>query len=215
MLFRKFMKSLLVGFLTSASLLVLTLFAQDHTVSSDASAALRAEWLDLVDHGGYSGLMRCLRALDEYTLPGNPDTALKELVSAAPAAAVPFYRLAQREGNLGELLATASKRVDPKNPEALNGTFSQADAAIAHLYDSKPEELDSGVNKVAAKSQSRALYNLLRLVADSAGLEKYLQPVGAAADSAASNAAQTMDLFRTCYRFDRNRLFRLVSKHFR
>jgi hypothetical protein len=176
MLFRKFMKPLIVGLLTSACL-VWTLLAQDHTVSSDASAALRAEWLDLGDHGGYSGLMRCLRALDEYTLPGNPDTALKEL--------------------------------------ALNGTFSQADAAIAHLYDSKPEELDSGVNKVAAKSQSRALYNLLRLVADSAWLEKYLQPVGAAADSAASNAAQTMDLFRTCYRFDRNRLFRLVSKHFR
>jgi hypothetical protein len=211
------MEPLMVRFLTSASLLVSELLCQTHTVTSDANAALRAEWLDLRDHGGYSGLGHCLRALDEYTLPGNPDTALRELISGAPTSAAPFYRLAQREGTLGDLLATASSPLDSNNPEAVNGTFSQADAAIAHLYDSNPEVLDSAVNRIAANNRSRALYNLLRLVADSAGarLDTYVQPATGGVDSAVSNAVQTMEVFRTCYRLDRNRLFALVSKHFR
>jgi hypothetical protein len=175
-------------------------FAQ--TVTSDTRAALAKEWKS--DKGETKGKDQCLKALELYSRdhPSNEDLkqALDELTKAASTIdgapkADQLYELAKDLGTLSELLATATGiSIDKNDSGAVDRLFAEADIGIATAYRSAPKALRDDVSKVSASNRLRALYNLL---------------------NANSTKPDLMETFRTCYFLDRDRLFRLVSDHFR
>ena len=196
-------------FLTSITVLLPALYGQE-TVSADAAKILSDEWKDLTAHDKFSGLMHCLNALREYTLPGNPHTALKELESGTSKARAPaVFRLAEKRGDLPELLATAN---DLKYDASY--AFKKADDAIGEIYKDSPEELDTQVNEISRITLARALSNLLCMEARRAGLDNYKPADEAKTPKPVADGLEKMEIFRWCYKQDRNKLFGLVSKRF-
>jgi hypothetical protein len=167
------------------------------TVALDAKAALAAEWMD--DKTAANGAAHCLRALDLYTADTpSPARAVLELVAGAPAAnGAPdpgnLYPLAQDLGILLAALTNASRTVPTQKPD-IDALFVTAGNRIGAFYVSDPGGLYREVSLQSSHNPARALFVLLS---------------AHAADPA------IMETFRTCYQIDRDRLFRLVSDHFR
>lgn len=161
----------------------------EQTVSGETKAALADEWADATakDH--------CLKALELYSSDSRSAEALAELAGGTSDSRVKdLHAIAQELGALPELLATAAKRsIDKNDPKAVAAVFLEADNAITAAYEKDPRSLMDGVSKVSASNRLKALYNLLNTSKDAAAMET----------------------FRTCYALDRDRLFRLVSDHFR
>jgi hypothetical protein len=215
------MRRIGIAILVCATVLVGRVIAQGPTnVTNDASAALAVEWKDIAN-GADSGIMQCLNALDVYTSDQAADSkadALTKLVSGAIAnpkkpTADQLYRKAK---NLQELLATATTiSFDENDMRVVNRLFKRADDKIAAVYVTNLNGLDEDVNKVFPADQGRALYSLLNLYANKSDLNAYFaDPFDPAKRKKAKDAADLMELYRTCYAISRDRFFGLVSRHF-
>jgi hypothetical protein len=179
-------------------------------LSRDVLAGLAEQWnyVDLDQNGN----LHCLKALDFFTAKQpDPAAALIELTQGAQPRQAQYYPSAGTQGTLANLLATAST-IFP-GPAAVDGLFAQAATALANTYSQKDGVDNLYKNVYKEPDQARALFALLS-IAQKPIVDYGKDPTIPMGRKKAVDAAKVMEVYRTCYRIDRARLFSLIRQFF-
>lgn len=157
----------------------------------EVQSDLAGQWMST------TGAPACLAALAFYSAGPhvNGPSALTALAAGQPGdRARAAYSIAAVDDQIWELLASATLlSTPPPNP------FTTAQSEILKIYLTTPglSTLAQAYSAIRANDSLKALSLLLSSV-----------------PSSDPDWLQIMQLFRTCYQLDRNRLFALVSAHY-
>jgi len=121
-----------------------------------------------------NGQTHCLTALELYSRDGamhpdaNAEDAFWNLILGIPPKTNPeIYLAAKNLGLMPKILAAASRIEITKDTDvAGNLAFALAALAIDNAYSKHPRSLDSDVNKKYVDNSARAIYGLLKTIAD-------------------------------------------------